>query len=144
MDIKNILMDLSVGNISIEDAYNYLKDLPFKRLDNGVCIDSHREIRTGHGEIIFGKGKSIEQLETILSSSGADKILVTKLDKEIGEKLEKFFSKGKYYSSPKSFVLGKKISLDPPWQQEGDVIVITAGASDLPIALEAYLCAKFF
>jgi len=144
LDIKNILKHLANGNISVDEAYTYLKDLPYKRLLNGICLDSHRELRTGHREVIFGQGKSFEQLKTILAKSGMDKVLITKLDIEVGKRLEKLFDKSVFYPEAKIFIFGEKIPLDPPWQENGDVIILTAGASDLPVALETYLCARFF
>ncbi len=144
MEIKKILTLLAKGNISIEEAYENLRELPYKKIKGGICIDFHREIRTGHKEVIFGRGKSIEQLRDIVLSYGDKEILITKIDREKGIKLSESIKQGTFFEIPQIFTTKKGISIQPPWKEEGDVIILTAGSSDIPIALEAYICAKFF
>ena len=144
MTIKKILELVAQGKISVENALKELRDFPYKKLKEGICLDSHREVRTGQKEVVFGKGKSLTQLITIVSSFPGEEILITKISKEIGIKLQNTFESGTFFEVPGLFVKGKKIELSPPWKEEGEVIIITAGAADLPVALEAYGCAKFF
>lgn len=142
--MKKILELVAEKKLSLDEAIEKLRELPFKKLENGICIDSHREIRTGHKEVIFGEGKSLEQLETIIKSYPGDEILITRLSKESGKRLEDKFKEGTYYELGKIFLIGEKIDTTPPWKEEGEVIVITAGSSDLPVAMEAYISACFF
>ncbi len=145
MELEHILTLLSQGEISVKEALKRLKDFPYKRLvEQGVCIDSHREIRTGHREVIFGKNKSISQLISIISSFPEKEILVTKVSKEIGNKLKQEIGSGIFLEIPGLFIKGKELGSTMLWKDKGEVIIISAGASDLSIALEAYFCAKFF
>lgn len=144
LEVKKILEALVKRELSVDEALAKLKDLPFKKLGHGVCIDSHRGIRTGQKEVIFGEGKSFEQLKTIVESYPGQELIITRVDPKIGEKLKTLCPNGHYYSQAKIFLIGKYIDIAPPWKEEGQLIIITAGSSDLSVALEAYLSARFF
>jgi len=144
LDIKKLLELVAQKELDIDEALQKLKELPFKKLENGILIDSHREIRTGHKEVIFGQGKSYEQLETIIKSFSEDELLITRVSEDIGERLENQFKQGSYYEIAKIFLMGKHIDITPPWKEKGELIIITAGSSDLPVAMEAYISACFF
>lgn len=145
-EIKKIIKDILDNNITVEEALEYFEDLPFKSLDFDLKLDFHRPIRTGLEETILGLGKSKEQLEKIVMfyKQKGKKVLITKLDQNKGRFLKEKFPEGEYFTSAQLFVLNKKISLNPPWEEKGDVLIICAGSSDLKIALEALATLMFY
>ena len=70
-------------------------------------------------------------------------VLVTRLRKTQCNYLQKKFHEGKAWPDPGLFILNKDIDLSPPWPEYGEVLIIAAGTSDLPIALEALGTALF-
>ncbi len=138
-EIKRVLENILNNKITIEEALKYFEDLPFKSLNFDLKLDTHRPIRTGLEETILGLRKSKEQLEKVLNfyKQKGKKVLITKLNKSKGYFLKKKFPEGEYFTDAELFVLNKKLLLNPPWKEEGDVLIICAGSSDLKIGLEA-------
>ncbi len=142
--LKKILKEFQEGKVKEEEVLDLFSELPYRFLASGICLDTHREMRCGYPEVIYGKDKTIHQLLSILSSvPSSEPLLITKVDREKGEVLEKEVSGTRYFSEALILVRGKEFSLSPPWKDRGDVLIITAGASDLPVALEAYGCGLF-
>ncbi len=144
--IKKILQDVASGRTSPEQALDELQAFPYRELSHGLSLDTHRELRTGQGEVVLGLGKSIEQLEQAVTGLNANgtPVLVTKLDPAKGERLQKAFPQGRFWPEPGLFALDKPLALEPPWPKRGDILIVTAGASDLPVALEALGTTLFF
>ena len=64
--IEEILHQVAEKNIDVEEAMQQLKHLPYE--DIGYAnIDQHRNLRTGQAEVIFGQGKTPEQIAGIIS-----------------------------------------------------------------------------
>lgn len=84
MDIHDMLLKLKNGEISVEDAEIEIKKAPF--VDIGIAkIDTHRKVRQGCAEVVYGEGKSREQIKAIVDkmlSIGQDLILITRIDEE--------------------------------------------------------------
>lgn len=139
--ILNILKDLKNNKISIEEAYNFLKILPFRELDE-IKIDTHRVLRKGVSEIIYGEGKSIEQLKKIIHFHLKEDIpfLVTRLSDEKYKKLKIKDKKIKYHKN--SRVLQYKNYRH--FTFKGKIGIITAGAADYPVAEEVLVVCNFF
>ena len=84
MDTKAILNKVQSGELSPDEALRLLKAQPFEDLGYAK-IDHHRAVRQGAGEVIYGEGKTAEQIVGIcrhLSAAGAANILITRLDPE--------------------------------------------------------------
>lgn len=139
--IFNILKKLKSGKISIEEAYKFFKILPFKDLDN-IKIDTHRVLRKGISEIIYGEGKSIEQLKKIINFHLKEEIpfLITRLSYENYKKLKLKNKKIKYHKGARALQYKKY----KHFAFKGKIGIITAGASDIPIAEEVVVVCKFF
>ena len=135
-DIKNILEKVKSGEMEINDALLLLKKQPFE--DIGYAkVDLHRDIRQGAPEVIYGAGKTPEQIEGILStmiSNDVCTILITRLDKEKYESLDLKFDI-RYFEDARIGILGKIREPDGI----GTVVVATGGTSDIPVAEEAAL-----
>ena len=95
--LEKLLTDFQQGNTKIADVLQKLRDLPFEDVGDAV-IDHHRELRQGTPEVIFGEGKTVEQLQIIISRMSEKKsnILATRLDQEKADALGKFFPESEY------------------------------------------------
>ncbi len=144
--LLEILNKVSSGLISPGEALKNIVHHPFIEAAQGLNLDTHRGLRTGVSEIVFGPGKSLEQLQTAVEtlSLGGTPVMVTKLEEQPGLGLEKGFPGGRYWNIPKVFILNKDIDLSSPWPGKGKVLIISAGGADLPVALEALATSLFF
>ncbi len=145
-ELLKLLQSVAQGESSPEKALESLQYLPYKELSHGLSLDSHRHLRTGQGEVIFAGGKDQDQLRQSIKGLYSENhpVLVTKISQKDGEFLSSLFSQASYYPKAQLFALGKDLDLDPPWEQSGQVVVVTAGSSDLPVALEAFGTLKFY
>lgn len=83
-DIRAILEDVRDKRIPVEEAVLRLKEMPFDDIDFAK-VDTHRKLRQGSAEVIYGAGKSAEQIRGIVASmrkNGQDSILITRLSDE--------------------------------------------------------------
>ena len=141
-----LLSRVARGEAEVEEAAEIISASTLVELADGVCLDTERARRTGVGEAIFGPGKSHAQLETAvrgLIDAGLP-ALATKLSAEAGEFLAGRFPDGEFHASCGLFVHGADLGLAEPWPREGEMMVVAAGSSDLPVALEAYGTARFY
>jgi len=133
--LLQLFKDLEQGTISIEKAIDHLKYLPYEDFGH-IKFDFHRELRTGIGEIIYGKDKTIEMLIKIINSlkQKEKNICITKLPKTKAKKLLKIFNEGYYNELAKVFLLYKN---KPKSNKQKKIPIITAGSSDIYVAEEA-------
>ncbi|QFJ54292.1 nickel pincer cofactor biosynthesis protein LarB [Pseudobutyrivibrio xylanivorans] len=139
-EIKTLLEDVRDGNITVEQAIHELKTAPFK--DIGYAkVDTHRSLRNGVGEVIYGAGKTAKQLIGIISTmkeSGQNQILITRISQETCEEVNKIHSLT-YYKEGNLAIIGNI----PPANGKGTIVIATGGTSDIPVAEEAALTAEF-
>jgi len=144
MDIKlleNLLAEVQSGRLSVAQALERLRHLPFEDL-GFARVDHHRPLRQGFPEVVFAAGKDIAQLKAILTSlaAQAEHVLMTRLKPEKAEVLLAEFPGARYH--PLSGVLTLSRG-EIPERGRGTVVVISAGTSDIPVAEEAALTARF-
>ena len=135
-DIKKLLESVQSGNLSVDDALLRIKEKPFDDLGYAV-VDLHRKVRQGATEVVYGAGKSAEQIIGILKSlkSNGDKtVLVTRLSPEKAKKVQEEIDIT-YYEVSSLAIMGNL----PPKDGNGRVVVATGGTSDIPVAEEAAL-----
>ena len=139
-EIKILLEGVKNGSVSVEDALLKLKKQPFADLDFAK-IDFHRAVRQGAGEIIYGQGKTAEQIIGIIGAmleNNQSKILITRLSHEKAEEIKAAFSL-EYFPDAKIGIIGGFQE-----KKSGNKIVLaTGGTSDIPVAEEAALTAEF-
>ncbi|MBW6508821.1 MAG: nickel pincer cofactor biosynthesis protein LarB [Desulfuromonadales bacterium] len=138
--LTTLLEQLVSGNLTVSDAVNQLKHLPYE--DLGVArIDHHRELRQGVAEVILGQSKTLDQLSTIITAldDRQRNVLVTRLDQHKGETLTRQFPGGEYDELARTFCLVHQPAVN---QGRGKILVICAGTSDLPVAREAVITAR--
>lgn len=137
--LKTILEKVRDGSISVDDAVLALKKEPFE--DIGYAkIDLHRNIRQGMPEVIYGAGKTPEQITGIIEKmkqNGQKTILVTRLYPEAAGKVAEKYDID-YHEQSKIGIIGKI----PVADGIGKVVVATGGTSDIPVAEEAALTAE--
>lgn len=139
--VKAILEGVKNGSVSVDDALLQLKTEPYDDL-GFAKVDLHRRIRKGMPEVIYGAGKTPEQITGIIGSmlrSGQDQILITRLSPESAAQVEKSFPI-RYSPAARLARLGD----DPAPNGIGTIVVATGGTSDIPVAEEAALTAEFF
>ncbi len=138
--LSRVLSLVANGSLAVEDAREKLSHLSFEDIDFAQ-IDHHRSIRKGFPEVIFGQGKTSEQIIGILERMILKEniILVTRLDKEKAAKITTKFKQAQYFEDARLLWLKKK---DPKITGVGKILIISAGTSDIPVAKEAYLTAK--
>lgn len=137
---RTLLEQVRDGEISVDDALLQLKTEPFE--DIGFAkVDLHRSVRQGVPEVIYGAGKTPEQIIDILEilkKNGQNRILITRLSSESAQSIEKIMPLT-YHAAAKIGYIG---SLPEP-DGIGEIVVATGGTSDIPVAEEAALTAEF-
>lgn len=138
-ELKTVLERVRDGSISVDDAVLALKKEPFE--DIGYAkIDLHRNIRQGMPEVIYGAGKTPEQIIGIIEKmkqNGQKTILITRLYPEAAERIAESYDID-YHEQSKIGIIGKI----PIADGIGKVVVATGGTSDIPVAEEAALTAE--
>lgn len=139
-DIKALLQSVQNGTVSVDDALLQLKQQPFEDLGYAK-VDLHRKVRQGANEVIYGAGKTPEQIIGILDTmaqNGQKNVLITRLEKEkaniINEK-----APITYYENARVAIAGQMAAPGGI----GKIVVATGGTSDIPVAEEAALTAEF-
>jgi NCAIR mutase (PurE)-related protein len=118
-----------------------LKSLPFEDL-GFTRIDHHRSLRKGFPEVIWGEGKTSGQILSIIKQlkRKGQNILITRLEEKKAKAIRKVFPKSQYY--PISKVL-TYLTHSVKSEGKGKILVITAGTTDIPVAEEALVTARF-
>ena len=140
-ELKEMLEKVADGRITVDDAVNRIKLEPFEDLDFAK-IDTHRGVRQGENEVVYGEGKTVEQIKTIVShilSSGTESVLITRLTEDKAEMLGKGISLS-YDKTSKIAVAGKM----PENKGLGNIVIATGGTSDIPVAEEAAKTAEYY
>ena len=138
MNKKEILIRFQEGQLSLEEAASLLEGID----DMGFAsLDLSRNKRNGFPEIIYGEGKTKEQIEKIIESLEKENlpVLATRVDSEKGRYLLEKIPYGFYYETARAFVVNPT-----PIQSEHYIAVVTAGTSDMPVAEEAAITAETF
>ena len=138
-ELTRILAGVRDGSISVEDAALRLKAAPFE--DIGYAkVDLHRKARQGAAEVIYGAGKTPEQIigiAKVLLDNGQTPILITRLGKEAAEQVAAELPLD-YHAEARAGVIGQV----PPPSGIGQIVVVSGGTSDIPVAEEAALTAE--
>ena len=143
-ELRDLLDSVAAGSVDVEEAVHKLRVQPF--VDLGYAKpDTHRGIRTGVSEVIYGASKTAQQMCGIskaMLEAGQNRILITRLDppkaEVIGEFLQKENVSFAYHEIPRVGIVGGV----PEPTGNGTVVVCAAGTSDLYAAEEAALTAE--
>ena len=138
-DVKEMLQAVRDGAITPEDALLRLKTAPFTDL-GFAKVDLHRKLRQGAAEVVYGAGKTPEQIIAILRelrANGQENVLVTRLDAESAEAVCREVGLT-YHPDARIAVMGNA----PAPDGLGKIVVATGGTSDIPVAEEAAITAE--
>lgn len=134
-NIKKLLTRVKKGDLTIENALQSFKELPYKDL-GFAKVDTHRTIRCGFPEVIFCAGKTPEQVLKIASQiikHGTD-LLATRANDDIYKCVSQKFKNAIYNDKARTIVIKKSRSKK---KKKGLILIVTAGTSDIPVAEEA-------
>ena len=138
-DILALLKSVENGDITPENALLKLKLQPFEDLGYAK-IDHHRGLRQGATEVIYGAGKTPDQISGIASAmleNGEKTILITRMSKEAAEYIGKIHP-FTYHEIPRVGIIGSM----PDKKKAGTVVITSGGTSDMPVCEEAALTAE--
>ncbi|MCR5421489.1 MAG: nickel pincer cofactor biosynthesis protein LarB [Lachnospiraceae bacterium] len=138
-DIKKLLEKVRSGNISVEEAVLQIKKQPYEDIDFAK-VDIHRKSRQGAAEVIYGAGKTAEQIidiTQVMINNGQRPVVITRMDKEKADIVNKRFNI-RYNESARFATIGDL----PKPDGKGKIVVATGGTSDIPVAEEAALTAE--
>lgn len=132
---RSLLQAVADGSVAVEEALNSLAIEPVESL-GFATIDHHRALRQGFPEIIYGAGKTPEQVREIALRIAArgDGVLVTRVSEEAGALLREVIPGFELNALARTAYLAGR---DEAPRGNGTVAVVTAGTSDLPVAEEA-------
>lgn len=138
-NLKKLLKAVKLGNIKIDEAIDILKHLPYEDL-SFAHIDHHRILRQGFPEVIYGEGKTTEQIIGIAKGilKKGNKALITKANERVYRAIRKIEKDATYHKDSRVIVINKRKD-----KKIGKVLVITAGTSDIPVAEEVAVTADF-
>lgn len=138
-DVRTLLEGVAAGSISVEEAEAALKVKPF--VDLGYAkVDLHRKVRQGVSEVIYGEGKTAEQICGIVEAmrkEGQRDILITRLSHEKAQLISAVLDL-EYNEVGRLGIVGSR----PEPDGIGTVLVATGGTSDIPVAEEACVTAE--
>jgi NCAIR mutase (PurE)-related protein len=140
-DLKQMLEGIRQGRVLPDEAARQIVTKPFADAGGFAKVDLHRRVRCGSPEVVFGQGKTAEQIAAILAvlvehGQGG---LVTRIDGATAAHLKEVFPQGAYNALGRTFrVPGPQ----PSGPNLGRVVIVTAGTSDLPVAEEARVTAE--
>ena len=139
-DVREVLEDVAGGRMSVDDAIDRLKLIPFEDL-GFAKVDHHRSIRQGVPEVVYGAGKTVEQIVAIVESmlnQGSGSVLVTRITEDAASEISRSLPI-EYDPSSRIGVVGSI----PGHEGVGKIVVVSAGTSDIPVAEEAAVTAEF-
>jgi NCAIR mutase (PurE)-related protein len=135
-----LLAAVKDGTTPIDDAMRELRDLPFRSL-GFAHADTHRHLRTGFPEVVFGSGKTTEQIATLLGELGKDgaTVMATRISPEVAKEVLAAVPAARYLAGARIIVYGP---VPEPTRGRGPIAVLSAGTADIPIAEEAAVTAE--
>lgn len=137
--LRNLLEDIKSDKVSIDEAVESLRQLPYKDL-GFAKVDHHRELRQGYPEVIYCAGKTPEQVQQIVETmlSRGSNILGTRANKEMFDAVKKICDKAIYHDSCNMITIeNHKIT-----KTDSYIAVVTGGTSDIPVSEEAAITAE--
>ncbi len=136
--LKALLKEVQSGRMDTDTAYNQLKKLPFEDLGYAK-VDFHRCVRNGVPEVIYCEGKTVDQIKGIAARIAQYhvNILATRLSADAAREVQDALPDSRYHEAARLMVVKPR-----PVESIGNVAVVCAGTSDIPVADEAALTAE--
>jgi pyridinium-3,5-biscarboxylic acid mononucleotide synthase len=137
--LRSLLEQVREGAVDVDGALSRLRHMPFEDL-GFAKVDHHRAIRHGMPEVVFGKGKTPEEIEQIASRllERAGNVLVTRAGEDAAARIKAAYPEAEYFPRSNSI----RVWRDRTIHGKGTLAVVCAGTSDIPVAEEAQVTAE--
>ena len=137
--LRGLLAAVRSGEVNIDAALERMRHLPFEDL-GFAKLDHHRALRHGLTEVIFGAGKTPQQVSAIAAGllEKSANLLITRADEAIATGLKARFPEAEYFPHSRAI----RVWRDHTLRGKGKLAVVCAGTSDIPIAEEAQVTAE--
>lgn len=138
--LRRLLEGIRDGSVNIDNGLQRLKSLPFEDVDQIALLDNHRALRCGFPEVVFGQGKTTDQVVKIVRrlAEHNDRVLVTRVSPEMQAAVQAEIQDLTYYPAARLLVLDHSV----PKERLPGVVVATGGTADIPVAEEAAITAE--
>ena len=143
LQLRQLLDDVRSGTLTPESAHQqllqYLRHSPYENVDF-ARIDHHRAVRQGFPEVVYGPGKTPEQIATIAEKivGAGDNLLVTRTGVEAFNVVRQRLPTASFHEQARTITLRST----PLPEGRGTILVVAAGTADLPVAEEAVVSAE--
>lgn len=136
--IEQLLQQVRQGRVTIEQALQRLKSMPFEDL-GFASLDHHRSLRQGFPEVVFCEGKTTAQVVAIARSFMKKRgpFLATRAEPAVARAIRRLDKRARYYADARVVAIHQT-----PLTQQGHVLIVTAGTADVPVAEEARVTAE--
>ena len=140
--LAGMLAGVQDGTVSVADALERLRMLPYDSVGDFAHLDTHRAVRTGAPEVVFCPGKSDDQVAQIMQrlATHADRVLATRATPAQYAAVSELLPQAEYHVLSRLITVGEP---PPPIHPERYTAVLTAGTADTPVAEEAALTLKW-
>ena len=137
--LRKLLDEVRSGAVEVDSAMERLRHMPFEDL-GFAKVDHHRALRQGMPEVIFGQGKTPEEVATIAEAllKRSQNVLITRADPDAVALVRERIPDAEYF--PRSRAI--RVQRDRTMYGKGVIVVACAGTSDLPVAEEARITAE--
>ncbi|MDV2999549.1 MAG: Pyridinium-3,5-biscarboxylic acid mononucleotide synthase [Chroococcopsis gigantea SAG 12.99] len=140
-ELRHLLEAVARGDINPDSAMDKLKYLSYEPIEDFAKIDHHRQLRTGFPEVVWGPGKTPEQIIHIMEALGQKNsvVMATRIEPDVAIQLQEHLGGVIYYP------VARICALHPPEipvTHQGVISILTAGTADIPVAEEAAITAQ--
>ena len=138
--LRQMLQDLRDGKMDVEAVLDSLRVWPYEDL-GFARVDHHRALRRGFPEVIFGEGKSGDQITRIMRAmlDGGANVLVTRVDPAKADAIQKEIGEAVYHDPSRTLTVRQH---EVSTKGKHPILVLAAGTSDIPVAEEAAITAE--
>lgn len=136
--LKKLLRDFKTGKVEVERVLECLRELPYEDL-GFAAVDHHRSVRQGFPEVIFCEGKTRAQIVAIakgLLKKGGP-LLATRVSPDVAQGLLRLDRQAVFHEAARTVVIQRRKRIG-----KGDILIVTAGTADIPVAEEARVTAE--
>lgn len=140
-DLHSLLEAVAAGDVTPAVALDKLKNFTFESVGDFARIDHHRTLRTGFPEVVWGQGKTVEQIAQIMEAMRlrSPMVMATRIEPDVCAKVQALVPDVRYYPLARICAIAPE-TLQP--QYPGIISLICAGTSDIPVAEEAAVTAE--
>jgi NCAIR mutase (PurE)-related protein len=137
--LRQLFEQVRAGAVDVDSALHRMRHMPFEDL-GFAKVDHHRALRHGMPEVIFGKGKTADQIIAIAASllENSRNVLITRADADTAARVGARFESAEYFPLSRSIRFWR----DKTIRGKGKIVVACAGTSDIPVAEEAQVTAE--